>query len=908
MLQQVLLFLDQPVYAQIIPYGKTSIRSSRDSSSASGCSRGACVISGAIKRGKNLFYLFREFDTRLYNEVTSILFRNKPKHRVWVGVGEGPAVIDKPLKLAFKSNFTLLSPYGVALLPRAKISNISWAGFVRAAGFEFLDGSFFIPDTLASPIIDQGARSPLASSIRLGETAAYANRDLSGSLSSEFPMVFINALKLKAGKRLTFTDASLDHSLIKIAGSSLVVPSKTDDRSVYLGEYSRSNHGKIDLFSDGLIDVSRASIRARNFYMQGAPRLESVIAKSKIFTSFSQIYNGNLAVLSSRLVSLGSVQAYGRDLLRLENALVSARPRLRRMVGNIIMKTTKAYGFFAFDKYSTIDVSGRSTSPDGGNIQLIPGSKSKPTQLSTALVGRASGRDGIDGSVFAYYISKKNLKKLDHVSEFLCQKNCEDGSVVDQVVRDIAGTDLAASALSDFVYSRPFGLRVESPQAINEILQEKDHIATARAISLLGLEQGIDYKNSKTPSLAEIQETLAAVGRQLVTEPRDEGGSQRYLAKERHEGARGSAEFKPAVLYLSISPGLSDSDRDTDFIDIVLVPCCAKPAAARAQVSRDRLRSLLSGLYRSVSSDDTSSGGIDYGKELYSLLFKPIESDLRASSIDTLLVFSDQSLQALPLGSLHDGSSFLGDRFVFSVSPSLALTNFPYVPIPSGRLLHLSSITFESLPPLWSVRGERSELSKMSQIRFVNDDKFGPRSLSIPFEDDSYSRVHVSTHADFSMGDPLRSVIYTGNGEFAFKDFRALRLKRLNNPLDLFALGACRTALGDSLSELGFAGLALQTGARTALGTQWYVDDLVTSAFFVQFYSLLDRGFSKLQAYRRVVRAFIRGEVRVEDGSIVGLNGQVLVRDLSSSQLERYRAGFARPYYWAGIQMIGLPW
>ena len=68
-----------------------------------------------------------------------------------------------------------------------------------------------------------------------------------------------------------------------------------------------------------------------------------------------------------------------------------------------------------------------------------------------------------------------------------------------------------------------------------------------------------------------------------------------------------------------------------------------------------------------------------------------------------------------------------------------------------------------------------------------------------------------------------------------------LRSKRLETPLDLIVLSACRTLLGDPDSELGFAGLALQAGARSAVGTLWYVDDVVTSAFFVQFYRLLHR-------------------------------------------------------------------
>ena len=46
---------------------------------------------------------------------------------------------------------------------------------------------------------------------------------------------------------------------------------------------------------------------------------------------------------------------------------------------------------------------------------------------------------------------------------------------------------------------------------------------------------------------------------------------------------------------------------------------------------------------------------------------------------------------------------------------------------------------------------------------------------------------------------------------------------------------------GFSGSSAGFAGLALQAGARSAIGTLWYVDDVVTSAFFVQFYRFLSQ-------------------------------------------------------------------
>merc|ERR1711965_91659 len=105
-------------------------------------------------------------------------------------------------------------------------------------------------------------------------------------------------------------------------------------------------------------------------------------------------------------------------------------------------------------------------------------------------------------------------------------------------------------------------------------------------------------------------------------------------------------------------------------------------------------------------------------------------------------------------------------------------------------------------------------------------------------------------------------------------DFAQLRRQRRDVPLDLVVLSACRTMLGDKDSELGFAGLALQAGARSAIGTLWYVDDVVTSAFFVQFYRLLDQGLSKAQALQQTRQLFSSGMIRLDGDSVIGPAGQ----------------------------------
>ena len=57
-----------------------------------------------------------------------------------------------------------------------------------------------------------------------------------------------------------------------------------------------------------------------------------------------------------------------------------------------------------------------------------------------------------------------------------------------------------------------------------------------------------------------------------------------------------------------------------------------------------------------------------------------------ASKISTLLIAADRGLQAVPFAALSDGQAFFGERFAFSLTPSLALTDLG-VSNPIGRRL-----------------------------------------------------------------------------------------------------------------------------------------------------------------------------------------------------------------------------
>ena len=72
-----------------------------------------------------------------------------------------------------------------------------------------------------------------------------------------------------------------------------------------------------------------------------------------------------------------------------------------------------------------------------------------------------------------------------------------------------------------------------------------------------------------------------------------------------------------------------------------------------------------------------------------------------------------------------------------------------------------------------------------------------------------------------------------------------------DEPIELLTLSACNTASGDDRAALGLAGIAIKSGARSALASLWSINDQSTSLLITKFYEKLKANTgSKAQALR----------------------------------------------------------
>ena len=373
-----------------------------------------------------------------------------------------------------------------------------------------------------------------------------------------------------------------------------------------------------------------------------------------------------------------------------------------------------------------------------------------------------------------------------------------------------------------------------------------------------------------------------------------------------------SSRYNPAVLHVYFTPaeGRTTSGDADAFLDITLIPASGEVEGFRAELSTTAFGEQLSKLYRQLSRQEPLSveDPSAPSRQLYELIFGGLADVLLREQITTLLISADRGLQAVPFAALSDGQRFFGDRFAFAITPSLALMDFEMQSVNQDRLLALGASRFIGLAELPLVPQEIRRIGDPRKKDYYLNQEFTLDTLLDKGGDARYDKVHIATHAEFQPGGPASSRLFSGVGPISMQELSRLRKKRQGVPLDLVVLSACRTALGDEAAELGFSGLALQSGARSAIGTLWYVDDVATSAYFVLLYRYLEQGVLKANAMQLTRQAFLRGQVRLVGDQLLGPDGQPLLAELTLSQQRRVTQGLDNPFYWSGISLLGAPW
>ncbi len=381
--------------------------------------------------------------------------------------------------------------------------------------------------------------------------------------------------------------------------------------------------------------------------------------------------------------------------------------------------------------------------------------------------------------------------------------------------------------------------------------------------------------------------------------------------------------IRPAIVYIAFAPSevmaqtkrqdRSALSKSRDQLELILVT--AKGQAIRKTIpgaTRSGVQALAN-QFRDAITNPVRRRSIHYllppAKQLYRLFIAPLEAELKRQNIKNLAFVLDAGLRTLPIGALYDGetNSYLIEKYSLGLMPTLSLTDTRYGDVRKSQVLAMGAATFAKAQPA------QGDLPAVPLELQLIEQQWGKRATKrLPEADftlvklrqqEPFGIIHLATHASFQAGPFSQSYIQFGDTALSLDKLRDLKWR--SHPPELVVLSACRTAFGSAEAELGFAGSALQAGAKTVLASLWSVNDTGAAGLMAEFYHQLKTAPIKAEALRRAQIAMLRGDVSIAAGKLKWSGGeQALPPELAGLE----PSNLSHPYFWSAFTLVGSPW
>ncbi|MFM6002785.1 MAG: CHAT domain-containing protein, partial [Sphaerospermopsis kisseleviana] len=372
--------------------------------------------------------------------------------------------------------------------------------------------------------------------------------------------------------------------------------------------------------------------------------------------------------------------------------------------------------------------------------------------------------------------------------------------------------------------------------------------------------------------------------------------------------------IKSAVVYVGFAPS-DDTSQDKDVLYLTIFTSEGK--TIRKQVSyatRAKIKEVANELYSEVSNvqNVNSTNYLKSAQQLYKWLIAPYEAELQKQGVNNLSFVLDAGLRFIPIAALHDGQQFLIEKYSLGIIPSASATKMSYSNIKNAQVLAMGASEFaedQNQNKLEAVPVELDNIANLWNGKSFLNQSFTLENLKTqrqknPLTNKPFEMIHLATHAEFAPGDASSSYIQLYNSKLGFDQVSELGWDE--PPVELLVLSACKSAFGDNNSELGFAGLAVKTGVKSALASLWWVEDNGTMVLMTEFYRQLKISPIKSEALRQTQLAMIQSKIKVEENQLISLRGSINIPRKIAEKLQN--ANLSHPYYWSAFTMIGSQW
>jgi len=284
---------------------------------------------------------------------------------------------------------------------------------------------------------------------------------------------------------------------------------------------------------------------------------------------------------------------------------------------------------------------------------------------------------------------------------------------------------------------------------------------------------------------------------------------------------------------------------------VLLVEINGEFAQFSTQVGRFELIRTIRRLRVNLERPATVDQFMQQATVLYDWLLRPAETHLKDNGVETLVIIPDGALRTIPIAALHDGEQFVLQSFAVATTPALRLTKQLERSRSGEMLIGGVSSSVQGFSALPGVAQEIDTIASMYTATQLHDEGFHIQSVSDNLENAGFSVAHFATHGEFNR-DYRKSFLLTYDDKLTLNTLQTLLESRGDQSLDMLVLSACQTAAGDDRAALGLAGVAVQSGAKSALASLWSISDAATTRLVEAFYTELeDPRTTKAESLRR---------------------------------------------------------
>ena len=259
-------------------------------------------------------------------------------------------------------------------------------------------------------------------------------------------------------------------------------------------------------------------------------------------------------------------------------------------------------------------------------------------------------------------------------------------------------------------------------------------------------------------------------------------------------------------------------------------------------------------LFRKLLEKRTTREFLPHAQKLYDWIVRPMESELDSKIIDTMVFVPDGPFRTIPMAALHDGKQYLIEKYSLAVTPGLDLTDPKPIAMEIRKaLIFALTQSVQGFPALPYISSELQTIQSLYTSKLFLNQDFLVSNIEKALSDEQFTILHIASHAQF--GNKVDKTFLLSFDKKLTIDSLSQYLGPLQfreSPLELITLSACETAAGDDLAALGLAGIAIKAGARSALATLWYINDIASSILVGEFYNQLQNPtMTKAKALQR---------------------------------------------------------